>query len=410
MSRLFIDCPTGLSGDMLLGACLDLSVPRKVIEEPLAAIGLESLYSLRVEEGRSFGLRGLKVSVDSLESDPPQRSWRDIQALILKANFKESLRKRVLQVFQSLADAEGCVHGLNVDEVHFHEIGAIDSLVDVVGVCACFEYLSPSAVFCTTPPAGEGNIQTSHGILPVPVPAVLELARKNRIILDSSNDFPAGELTTPTGLALIAILVNQFSRPNVLDIKRFGIGLGSRRLDRPNLLRLCEINDEDIKDLDPKVGLINKQSLIVQEAWIDDSSPEDLAVLGDHLRLAGALDVVSEQLQMKKSRHGVCLRALVREENANQLRMVWFSKGTVLGLREYPVNRWSLPRRAGFYSTSFGKVRVKQARRPDGKISFKFENDDLLRISLEQGLSVDELRVQLRKSLKNFIPSGGWSW
>ena len=152
MSALLIDCPTGLAGDMLLSALLDLGVPESVVHEPLQALGLAKAYGLTVEESQSGGLRGLRLTVSSEDPNPPHRRWLDLRQLISNASLSNSLKTKVLQVFQALADAEATVHGCAPDQVHFHEIGAIDSLVDVIGVCAGFEHLAPDAIHCTTPP------------------------------------------------------------------------------------------------------------------------------------------------------------------------------------------------------------------------------------------------------------------
>ncbi len=173
MSALVVDCPTGLAGDMLLSALLDLGVPESVVHEPLQALGLARAYALKVEESQSGGLRGLRLTVRSEDLNPPHRRWLDLRRLIADASLSASLKTKVLQVFQALADAESTVHGCATDQVHFHEIGAIDSLVDVIGVCACIDNLSPDSIYCTPPPAGHGRVTTAHGVLPVPVPAVL---------------------------------------------------------------------------------------------------------------------------------------------------------------------------------------------------------------------------------------------
>ena len=185
MSALVIDCPTGLAGDMLLAAVLDLGVPQAVIHEPLRALGLAEAYRLKVEESKSGGLRGLRLTVISEESNPPHRRWSDLRQLISSASLSPSLKTKVLKVFQALADAEATVHGCASDQVHFHEIGAIDSLVDVIGVCAGLEHLAPDSMFCTPPPTGHGLVTTAHGVLPVPVPAGLELANRRRFPLHS---------------------------------------------------------------------------------------------------------------------------------------------------------------------------------------------------------------------------------
>lgn len=268
MSALVIDCPTGLAGDMLLSALLDLGVPESVVHQPLQALGLAKAYALNVEESKSGGLRGLRLTVRSEESNPPHRRWSDLRQLISDASLSPSLKAKVLQVFQALADAEATVHGCAPDQVHFHEIGAIDSLVDVIGVCAGIEHLSPGLIYCTAPPAGHGRVTTAHGVLPVPVPAVLELAKRHQLPLLTGENFPAAELTTPTGLALMAVLADHFHRPSRMEVEAVGIGLGHRSLDRPNLLRMMRIRDATRTEP-------GWQELVVQEAWIDDATAEE---------------------------------------------------------------------------------------------------------------------------------------
>ena len=410
MTALFVDCPTGLAGDMLLAAFLDLGVPRAVIEAPLAGLGLEQGYALTVAEDRSAGLRGLRLSVEGIELEPPHRLWHDIRALIMEADWSEPLRARVLTVFKALAEAEAAVHGHPIEQVHFHEVGMIDALVDVVGVCAAVEHLAPEQIVCAVPPAGRGKTATAHGFLPVPVPAVLELARRHQICLEVGDDLPACELTTPTGLALMAVLAERFGQPPSLRIKAIGVGLGHRTLDRPNILRICELDGFAREQSEEEMAGLRWQPVVVQEAWIDDATPEDVAVFSDQLRDAGALDVVSEQVQMKKGRQGVSVKALVTAEQAPGLRVVWFSQGTTLGLREHSHGRWLLPRRGGSCPTPWGSVRVKQVRRPQGILTVKPEHDDLLRLSVETGHSLEELRREVLLASEDFVADEDWTW
>ena len=410
MTALFVDCPTGLAGDMLLAAFLDLGVPRAVIEAPLAGLGLEQGYALTVAEDRSAGLRGLRLSVEGLDLEPPGRLWHDIRALIMEADWSEPLRARVLTVFKALAEAEAAVHGHPIEQVHFHEVGMIDALVDVVGVCAAVEHLAPEQIVCAVPPAGRGKTATAHGFLPVPVPAVLELARRHQICLEVGDDLPACELTTPTGLALMAVLAERFGQPPSLRINAIGVGLGHRNLDRPNILRICELDGFARARSEEEMAGLRWQPVVVQEAWIDDATPEDVAVFSDQLRDAGALDVVSEQVQMKKGRQGVSVKALVTAEQAPGLRVVWFSQGTTLGLREHSHGRWLLPRRGGSCPTPWGSVRVKQVRRPQGILTVKPEHDDLLRLSVETGHSLEELRREVLLASEDFVADEDWTW
>ncbi|KZR81927.1 hypothetical protein PMIT1342_01273 [Prochlorococcus marinus str. MIT 1342] len=410
MTALFVDCPTGLAGDMLLAAFLDLGVPRAVIEAPLAGLGLEQGYALTVAEDRSAGLRGLRLSVEGLDLEPPHRLWHDIRALIMEADWSEPLRARVLTVFKALAEAEAAVHGHPIEQVHFHEVGMIDALVDVVGVCAAVEHLAPEQIVCAVPPAGRGKTATAHGFLPVPVPAVLELARRHQICLEVGDDLPACELTTPTGLALMAVLAERFGQPPSLRINAIGVGLGHRTLDRPNILRICELDGFARERSEEEMAGLRWQPVVVQEAWIDDATPEDVAVFSDQLRDAGALDVVSEQVQMKKGRQGVSVKALVTAEQAPGLRVVWFSQGTTLGLREHSHGRWLLPRRGGSCPTPWGSVRVKQVRRPQGILTVKPEHDDLLRLSVETGHSLEQLRREVLLASEDFVADEDWTW
>ena len=404
MTYLFVDCPTGLAGDMLLAACLDLGVPEAVIHEPLQRLGLAHAYCLRVEEASSCGLRGLRLVVESAEAEPPHRHWRELRDRISGSSLSESLRQRVLSVFEALAEAEAAVHGTNPEGVHFHEVGAIDSLVDVVGVCAALEHLQVSSLLCQPPPAGRGTVTTAHGVLPVPVPAVLELARRHGLTLRSGIEWPEAELTTPTGLALMALQADGFGWPSVLEPVATGIGLGHRQLDRPNLLRLIQLQTA------PRLASDQPQwqELVVQEAWIDDASAEAIAWLVEQLRSAGAQDVACSPIQMKKGRAGTAVTALVRADRAEALRQIWWRESPTLGLRERHQGRWTLPRRRGMLSTFWGDLAAKQTRRPDGHLQVKPERDALQAMAEKSGLSPSRLLGELRLDGEGFEPSEEW--
>ena len=404
VSSLHIDCPTGLAGDMLLAALLDLGVPMDVVEHPLHQLGLSELVRLDIREDRSEGLRGRRLHVQGLEQDPPHRRWTEIRGRITDAALNSHLKDRVLAVFSALAEAEAHVHGCSAETVHFHEVGAVDALVDIVGVCAAVTHLSPEHLSCDPPPAGHGSVNTAHGVLPVPAPAVLELARAHGVPLRQDPSLPQGELTTPTGLALVAVLADGFSPPTLFQPAAIGIGLGHRQLDRPNLVRLClSQNDTRNAAVAPRW-----QALVVQEAWIDDASAEDVALLVDQLRAGGAVDVACHPLQMKKGRLGLAVTALVAPELADSLRGIWWAAGSSIGLRERHQGRWLLPRRSGLLRTPWGQVRAKQVQKPDGQVSVKPEADDLQSLSEASGCAVDELRRAAAAA--EFETSEAWSW
>ena len=402
MSALWIDAPTGLAGDMLLAALLDLGVDLAVVESPLAALGLSGRYRITQEEGRSGGLRGVRVDVRGLEDQPPHRHWSEIRNQINAAALAPTLKQRVLAVFTRLAEAEALVHGTSVESVHFHEVGAIDALVDVVGVCAAMDDLNLAEVACSPLPAGTGTVATAHGLLPVPVPAVLELARRHRIPLLQGGGLPNGELVTPTGLALVSVLVDRFMAPEVLVAEKIGVGLGHRQLDRPNLVRLV-LHTPQLDAVDAP----RWESLIVQEAWIDDATPEEVAALANYLRDAGAIDVAVQPLLMKKGRSGQAVTALVRDGDAEQMRSLWLSAGSSIGLRERRQGRWVLPRRQGVLETPWGPLAAKQVRRPDGRCTVKAEADALAALQASTGCGLDELRAAAAAA--PFVSTDDWA-
>jgi pyridinium-3,5-bisthiocarboxylic acid mononucleotide nickel chelatase len=393
-----LDAPTGLAGNMLLAALLDLGLPQAEIDGPLAALGLAGTYRLELEERRSGGLRGLHLEVVSLERQPAHRLWAALRSQLQAAPWPEPLRQRVLEVFGLLAAAEAAVHGHSSEQVHFHEVGALDALVDVVGVCAGLLHFGVEQLVCSPPPAGHGQVATAHGTLPLPAPAVLELARLRAIPLASAEGFPPGELTTPTGLALAACWATRFGHPPTHVPKRVGVGLGSRSLDRPNLLRLTLA---DCGGSDPaQQETVQKEIVLVQQAQIDDATAEDLAFLAEELRQAGALEVFSQAIAMKKGRTAQLLTALVASEQAERLRLVWWRHSSTLGLREHSQTRWVLPRRSRQLATPLGEVRLKQAQLPDGRWRSKPEHEDLAALARQHTLGIDQVRLVVQQALE----------
>lgn len=414
MADLLVDCPTGLAGDMLLAACFDLGVPRAVVEEPLASLGLAGEYQLTVEEASSGGLRGLRLQVAASRAPQPHRCWGDLRAQLEAVALAEPLRQRVLRVFAALASAEARVHGMPEEAVHFHEVGAIDSLVDVVGVCAAITHLAPDRLLCQPPPAGRGTVATAHGVLPVPVPAVLELARQHHLPFRGGEDQPEGELTTPTGLALMAVLADSFAPWPSFAVEGLGVGLGHRQLDRPNLLRLIR-TDRAVGLEPPSLPMMDAaeaqwQELVLQEAWLDDASPEDVAALAESLRQGGALEVTTTPALMQKGRPGLALAALLWPQDVEAMRRIWLARSPTLGVRERRQGRWVLPRRGGHCPSPWGSVRVKQVRRPGGECTVKVEHDELQRLSQTAGQSIDRVRLTVLAEAARFEATEAWRW
>ena len=404
---IFIECSPGISGDMLLGAFYDLGVPKKVIEQPLIDLGLTDLYNLEFRESQSCSIRGIKAKIDNSDCVPTKRDWRSIKELILNGNLEEKLQKIVLEVFDLLASAEGKVHGIEPEEVHFHEIGAIDSLVDIIGVCAAFNYLNPNKVYCNEPMLGKGFVNTEHGKLSVPPPAVIEIIRKKNIKVLSCFDSIEGELSTPTGIALLSNLVDYLQPPKKYTVNSYGVGVGHLKFPFPNLVRVYKVTPfEDFpenKQINPRC-----EEISIQEAWIDDQTPEDISNFVEKLRIEGAYDVSYQSINMKKDRIGFSIQAILPKEKRAHFRRLWFDYSNTIGVRERIQSRWILLRRRGECLTSFGNIKVKQTLKPDGSITLKPENDEVLRLKLKHKISTEEIRKLIKESDKKFKAFENW--
>ena len=407
MEDILIECSPGISGDMLLGAFYDLGVPKKVIEQPLIVLGLKDQYNLEFKESKSYSIRGINSQIENADCTSIKRNWRNIKELILNGHLEDKLRQQIYKVFESLAIAEGKVHGIKSEEVHFHEIGAIDSLVDIIGVCAALNYLNPQKVYCNEPMLGKGFVQTEHGILSVPPPAVIEILRKKNIKVFSSFESIEGELSTPTGIALISSLVDYQQTPKRYIINSYGVGIGNLKLPCPNLVRVSKITTlENIsinQQINPKF-----EEICIQEAWIDDQTPEDVSNFVEKLRIEGAYDVSYKAINMKKNRVGFSIQAILPIEKREYFRGLWFDYSNTIGVRERNQSRWTLLRRRGECSTTFGNIKVKQTLKPDGSITMKPENDEVLRIKLDHKKSTDQIRKIVEESSKNFKAFEDW--
>jgi len=407
MDDVLIECSPGISGDMLLGAFYDLGVPKKVIEQPLIDLGLKDLYQLNFKESKSCSIRGIKAKVESIDCSPIKRTWRSIKELILNGHLEDKLKKIIYEVFESLAIAEGKVHGIKFDDVHFHEIGAIDSLVDIIGVCAALNYLNPKRVYCNEPMLGKGFVQTEHGKLSVPPPAVIELiGQKNIKVLSSLNSID-GELSTPTGIALLINFVDYFQPPLKYSINSYGVGIGNLEFPFPNLVRVYKITSFEDSSFDDRINP-KCEEIAVQEAWIDDQTPEDITNFIEKLRIEGAYDVSYQAINMKKNRIGFSIQAILPIEKKRFFRRLWFDYSNTIGVRERTQSRWILLRRRGECSTTFGNIKVKQTLKPDGSITMKPENDEVLRLKLEHKISTEEIRKIIKDSSEKFKAFENW--
>ena len=409
MEEYLIDSSPGISGDMLLGALYDLGIPQDIIEKPIKALGLETLYNLTFKESKSSSIRGIKANVEVLDNSI-RRDWRSIREIIIKGNLENALELKIISVFKTLAEAEAKVHGVNCDEVHFHEIGSVDSLVDIIGVCAGFYHLKPKIIYSNTPTLGKGFAKTEHGKISIPSPAVIELVTNNNLKICSDSNQSDGELSTPTGIALLLNLVDSFESPYEYQINSYGVGVGSRKLNFPNLTRVMRIMSQDKKRIFQNKNFDNPtfSEISIQEAWIDDQTSEEISSFVQILRDEGALDVSYSAINMKKGRIGYEIKIILPIEKEEYFRYLWFTHTNTIGIREKRQARWTLLRRRGKCMTNFGKVKFKQVMKSNGSLILKPENDEIFELQKKFKKSADEIKRTINESLEEFIPSEEW--
>jgi uncharacterized protein (TIGR00299 family) protein len=346
MNILYLDTFSGISGDMMLGLLVDLGVDLNLIEAGLAKLSVSG-YRLEQRPEKRHSIGGTRVEV-ICEDKQLARTWSEIDAMLAKSSLAEPVRNRARRIFRSLGEAEAKVHQVTLDEVHFHEVGAVDAIVDIVGSAIGLHLLGVEKTICTPLPLSSGMIRGSHGAMPLPAPATLQILQ-GKPVRNADCD---RELVTPTGAA-IAVEIACFGDMPGLTIERIGYGVGGWDLDdRPNLLRGI-IGTENTTD-----GF-EQDTVTVIETHIDDSSPEWLGALTERLLSAGALDVGLTALQMKKNRPGTCLTVMAQPQQANPLAQMILCESTAIGVRMHETRRMKLRREPATVQTTFGEAAVK---------------------------------------------------
>lgn len=363
----YVDCFSGVSGDMLLAGLLDAGLDPDRLRQELRRVPLGG-YTLEVQRVSQHGLTGTSVRVVVAEPASPERHLADILALVEQSALAEPVKEKVQRVFRLLAEAEATVHGTTPERVHFHEVGAVDSLVDIIGVCLGLDLLGVRAVYASPLPAGGGQVQTAHGLLPVPAPAVLEICRRvGAPLLPSA---ARTELVTPTGAALLGALAT-FAQP-ALRLRAVGYGFGQKTLPWPNCLRLWLG-----EPLDPGLAC---ERLAVLETNIDDATPEMLGAAMERLLAEGALDVFFTPIQMKKNRPATKVSVIAPPPLAAHLASVLIAQTTTLGVRVFTAERYRAQRWTATVETPWGPVRVK-VRDLFGQRQASPEYEDCLRLA-----------------------------
>jgi uncharacterized protein (TIGR00299 family) protein len=391
MKIAYLDCFSGISGDMFLGALLDGGLDFEELRKTLDTLPLDgySLETKREQRGDLFGTRFV-VKVEREEQE--HRGLKDIVKIIQAGDLSREVQTKSIQVFQSIAGEEAKIHNCAPELVHFHEVGAVDSIVDIVGGVFGIECLGIASVSASSLPLGSGLVETEHGRIPIPAPATLALLTGIPVYDSGLNH----ELVTPTGAALVKCLATSFGTMPSMSVERVGYGAGSRELpDRPNLLRMIIGYDQPEQQTETVVTL---------EANLDDTNPEWLGFLMNRLFEAGALDVVFCPIQMKKNRPGILIQVMGKPEQRDSLMGILFAESTTLGIRFQYSQRKVLKRSMVEIDSPWGKMRVKKIVRPDGTSYLLPEYEACRKIAEENTIPLKEVYYWVTSFNKTQVP------
>ncbi len=378
MKTAYLDCFSGISGDMLLGALLDAGLPLEVLKQRLQTLPLDNYHLETKQESRSH-IFGTKFSVILDSTDQVPRNLEAIRKIIIKGDLTKTVKENSIKIFDQIAKVEGKIHNISPEEVHFHEVGAIDSIIDIVGTLIGIEYLNLDDLYASRIPLGSGFVKTAHGSIPVPAPATIELL-KGIPVYDSGI---CHEMVTPTGAALVKNLAHSFGAMPPMVVQSVGYGTGMRDLDeRPNLLRIL-IGD---RQADREV-----ETIITLETNLDDMSPEWLGYLMDRLFENGALDVTFSHIQMKKNRPGIQVQVIGKPDQKDGLMDILFRESTTLGVRFQYTQRRVLKRSTQEIESPWGKIQVKKIVNRDGMCFYQPEYEACSHIANKHALPLKEI-------------------
>ncbi|QGY43391.1 nickel pincer cofactor biosynthesis protein LarC [Maribellus comscasis] len=387
---LYYDCFAGVSGDMNLGALIHLGVDPEYLKSELEKLNIEG-FLLEIKEDKRRGISGIKadVVIENPENEK-HRHLHHIETLVNDSGLPNRVKTTALNIFKHVAVAEAKVHNIPIQKVHFHEVGALDSIADIVGAAICLDYLKVDKVLSAPVQLGGGTVKCAHGIMPVPAPATAEILKN----IPVRTGLVQYEATTPTGAAILAETVDEFTSSINFDIRKTGYGLGTIDTEIPNVLRvfLAEIDeDEDVIQSDATL----------LECNIDDLSPENYEFVMDLLFDAGASDVWIENIIMKKSRPASKLCVLCAQGDSAKMKAILFSNTSTIGLRETILKKNALPREEKTVTTSLGDVKVKQCFYKGKLVNTKPEFEDCKRLAIENNVSLQSVRELVLKSLED---------
>lgn len=384
----YVDMFSGISGDMTLGALIDLGVPLDWLKEKLSHV--LNGFTLKSNIVYKHHLKATDLIIKSDNEDNESRNYLEIRELIKNSSLAEKVKKNSLTAFQKIALAESIIHGKDIETIHFHEIGGIDSIVDIIGSFLCVEYLGIEKVYASSIPLGTGFVTCAHGQIPVPVPATVAILKD--IPIRSSD--ATTEIVTPTGAAIISTLATSFGRMPEMIMRKVGYGSGKRDTGSklPNLLRIILGEPQFFQ----KKGTgVQKETVHVIKTNLDDTTPEVLGFLMESLFNNQALDVCYIPVHMKKNRPGIQLEVISRKEDLDNIIRIILTQTTSIGLRHYENKRSFLLREKVFVETSFGKLQVKKIINPDNSIRFVPEYEIAKKVAKEKEIPLKDVYIQI---------------
>lgn len=386
MKIAYFDCFSGISGDMTLGAFVDAGLSFDLLKNEIARTGLQG-YGIAASKVKKNGFSATKVDVAVDESAVKgHRHYPDIVKIIEKNGLKPEVKEIALNVFRLIADAEAEAHGVPLEKVHFHEVGAVDSIVDVVGAAVGFVELGIREVYSSPVNVGSGTVKTDHGVLPVPAPATAHILRG----ISTYADGPQMELTTPTGAAILKAMAKTFGGQPAMNVTAVGMGAGTRDFPgRPNILRIF-LGDKNGSS-------VLEERLIEISTNIDDMNPQIYPLIAEKLFTAGALDVTFIPAVMKKGRPATLIEVLCAPDKSEEAQRILFADTTTLGVRIREVTRVCLPRQIRKVATEYGEIEVKMATLPDGGVKTAPEYESVKKAAEKNGVTFDTVyRAVLR--------------
>jgi uncharacterized protein (TIGR00299 family) protein len=392
MRALHFDCFSGISGDMTLAALLDAGVDAEAVRQGIASLGLP--VRLDVAQVRKGGFAATQVTIEAPE-EHTHRHLPDVEEILNRGQLTPAQRELALRIFRRLAEAEATAHGLPLEKVHFHEVGALDSIADIAGAAIALDLLGAARITSRPVPTGSGMVKCAHGLMPIPAPGTAALLKGVPLAPSPVKS----ELTTPTGAAILTTVVQEWTEQPAMTIQRIGHGAGQRDfLELPNILRVFIGETADTPDATEE-----RDRVWVLETNLDDVPAEVVGYCFDQLFAAGALDVFSTPIQMKKNRPGVLLSVLAPESALDVLETILFRETETFGVRRYPVERHKLRREAITVTTEWGPIRAKRGWRASGAEVCTPEYEDCARVARQHDVALRDVYAAVRAAFNRRV-------